>query len=300
MMRFLITALVLILPVVFPGPASADALLAFVSGNVRVNGMAATSGHRVPVGATIETFDGKATVLIEEGNVIHLGRNSRLKLTDHTLSRAGVSERVRVELKYGKARALVKKIRRKKSFSIRARSVTMGVRGTQVLVDVPRDIDDPMEFHTVEGIARLTVSHVKGLVQHAPNLKFKGGHGGTQGVTETSVTLRSNEGYVVGERIEKKPTAEKFEKATLASIGWGIAPKPRELKTSKDIREYKKNPRPFADRDGGRPDFLLGGEEGGEEAIAVGAPIELPVDPIEDGGSDAVVNISVSVTKMAP
>jgi hypothetical protein len=112
-----------------------------VKGVVLVDGVKARSGIKVRQSSVIETEQGgRATLLLGDGALFHLAENTSMKVSEFSAGgSAGSAQSATLELKVGRLRGLVldREGAGKKDIRIRARSATMGVRGTEVLVDVP-------------------------------------------------------------------------------------------------------------------------------------------------------------------
>jgi hypothetical protein len=97
--------------------------------------------------------EGQATLLLGKGSVIHLASNSKMLVNEYGVSATG-SEKGALELKFGRTRALIlNQTGDQKDIRIKARAATMGVRGTQIFMDVPAKADAPIVMATLEGKA---------------------------------------------------------------------------------------------------------------------------------------------------
>lgn len=127
--------------------------LGLVRGEVLLNDREVKSGADVREGATIEVKNGQATLLLGQGSVIHLASESKMVVTQFGVSPAG-EEGGNLDLKFGRTRALIlNQGSEKKDIKIKARSATMGVRGTEIFINAPRESSKPVEFFTLEGKA---------------------------------------------------------------------------------------------------------------------------------------------------
>jgi hypothetical protein len=126
--------------------------LGLVVGEVMVDGQLVKTGAKVRESSEIETKDGRTTLLLGAGSVFHIAANSKMLVNQFTKDKEG-KESADLELKFGKTRGLVldRNDNDKKDVKLRARSATMGIRGTEVLVDVPKDVSKPANFITIEG-----------------------------------------------------------------------------------------------------------------------------------------------------
>ncbi|HTL12260.1 MAG TPA: FecR domain-containing protein [Bdellovibrionota bacterium] len=127
-----------------------------LEGDVRINGDQAKRGQALLRGSVIETGKGKVTLLLGTDSVIHLDEDSRFKVSEFSVSGVGGTEAAALDLSYGKTRALIRSgSEGRKRFRIRTRTATLGVRGTQVVIEAPEDISKPQTFVTLDGLADL-------------------------------------------------------------------------------------------------------------------------------------------------
>lgn len=113
---------------------------------------------RAPVreGSVVEIKDGKATLLLGTGSVFHLAANSKMTVKEFGMRSDTKKEGGDVALSFGRTRALIlNKGSETKDVRIITRTATMGVRGTEVFVDVPKNLDSPVQFFTLEGLANV-------------------------------------------------------------------------------------------------------------------------------------------------
>ena len=75
-----------------------------VQGDVKVDSRPTAVGSKLKAGSTIETGNGKATLLVGGGSVMHLGEDSSLQIKAYTV--IAKKENVDVELHQGKLRGL--------------------------------------------------------------------------------------------------------------------------------------------------------------------------------------------------
>lgn len=129
------------------GPAS---VVAFVQGDVEVNGKRAAQGLILEEGDLIEVAEGRVTLIVDRDRVVHLGARTKVKLED--LKEGSQAE---LKLHYGAVRSLVKSSpARMRSFRVKTPSAVMGVRGTQFFVDLPRSGEltgEGLRVVTIEG-----------------------------------------------------------------------------------------------------------------------------------------------------
>lgn len=129
--------------------------ITLIRGEVELNQSAITKDTPVFLGDIIETVNGRATLLLGKESVLHISPKSKLKVDQFLVTPQ--AEASNVNLEKGKVRALVRSVGAKKAFSIRTRSATMGVRGTQIIVESPEDPKLPAQFATLEGSATVQV-----------------------------------------------------------------------------------------------------------------------------------------------
>lgn len=107
--------------------------VAFLEGNVQVNGKAARQGLALDQGDRIRVGDGRVTLILDRDRVVHLGANSSVLMEQLTAGTA-----VEMKLDYGAARNLIKTgSGATRTFKVKAASAVMGVRGTQFAVELP-------------------------------------------------------------------------------------------------------------------------------------------------------------------
>jgi hypothetical protein len=140
------------------GNAAAEdvGLIALAQGDVKVDGQRATNGQPVKEGSTVATGDGKASVFLGGGSIVHLDRDTTFQVKKFGAD-AGGGETGELELKKGKARGLFGGSGKKK-IRIETRTAVMGVRGTDVILVAPEDPDDPAELVLKEGSADVSLS----------------------------------------------------------------------------------------------------------------------------------------------
>jgi len=89
---------------------------------------------------------GRVKLVMQDGSIVYIGGQSRISVPDYSMKGKGLL-RGFFELMWGKARFLVKKLLREKAeFSVKTKTVTLGVRGTQFSIsypapDIPENVD---------------------------------------------------------------------------------------------------------------------------------------------------------------
>ncbi len=133
--------------------------LGMIRGEVWLDHHPVKSGIEVREGAVIEVKVGaNATLLLGQGSVIQLSADSKIVVHHFGVTPATQEEAGELELKFGKSRGLfLNEDQSKKKIMIRTRAATLGVRGTEVWIDVPKDESKSVQFFTIEGKAELTI-----------------------------------------------------------------------------------------------------------------------------------------------
>jgi hypothetical protein len=129
------------------------------------NRIAATSGTLLQVGDFVVSSDGRAKIQLNDGSILSLGENSRMRIGDY--QGAGNNFTTRLGMEGGTLRALYNKTVAQGRFEIETETAVAAVRGTDWLVEVTQ--------------ARTSVALVQGEVAVS-------GKGGAAGST---VVLRS-------------------------------------------------------------------------------------------------------------
>lgn len=139
---------------VFAAPSRPAGTLISVKGAVAVNRAPAKAPRAVMEGEEISTAeDSSCSILLGRDAVIHLGEKSIFKLTQVEIEKRKAS----LKLEQGKMRALLKtqtqrgRPREIEEFTVRSRSATLGVRGTQFVLESPADSREPERFVGIEG-----------------------------------------------------------------------------------------------------------------------------------------------------
>lgn len=110
-------------------------------GSVTVDGAAATRGQFVAENQTIVTAaNGRVEVVLDNGSVMRIGPNTRLKMTGLTLS--GRDQNTSTELQSGSVTMQVTRMNRNSSFSVSTVSAVAGVRGTYFYVNYDENSKD--------------------------------------------------------------------------------------------------------------------------------------------------------------
>jgi hypothetical protein len=130
--------------------------LGMLEGDVFIDQRMVSRNSPIREGATIEVKKGKATLLLGTGSVFHLTANTKMVVNQFGIRKDSKKEGGDVNLHFGRTRALIQnKGSETKDVRIITRMATMGVRGTEVFVDVPEDPSRPVQFFTMEGLAKV-------------------------------------------------------------------------------------------------------------------------------------------------
>ena len=141
---------------------SAQEVRAFVGGirgDVQVNGKRLTAPVEVPTGARLSTgLKSGCTLIVGQSQVVLIGVNTQLVLTEKWTKEQ--QSRTTIDIQQGRARALIRSGAAPLAaprFFIRSRSVSMGVRGTEIYVETPTQPNSPPLFATLRGEAELRI-----------------------------------------------------------------------------------------------------------------------------------------------
>ena len=130
--------------------------LGMVEGEVTVDSKQVQKAAKVFEGSVIEVKAGKATLILGKGSVFHLGADTKMVVNEFGVKPTTQTETGELDLKFGRTRALIlNKGAEKKDLKIKARAATMGVRGTEIYIDAPKDSQKAIQFFTLEGKAEV-------------------------------------------------------------------------------------------------------------------------------------------------
>lgn len=226
-----------------------------VMGTVLVDSVRVKTGAPVKVGAVIEVkSDSKATLLLGKGSVFQLAANSRLVVGEYGITPER-EEMASLDLKFGKTRALILNQGPKRELKIRTRAATMGVRGTEIFIDSPREANLPVKFMTIEGLADVQPGNTSSPIPLPQNQGWVGNPSAGQG--ESSAPSEA-----------PKPLSAAEISSTLAE--GGLAP---NSGVSEGASATLPPPPPGASRG------TLGGLSDG---FAVGPAMPVNLDPLQD------------------
>lgn len=111
-----------------------SAKITSVSGTVEVNGKAASKNQSLAKGQTVTTGSGsRADIQLDNGTVMRLGADSKLKITELVLE--GRASSTSTDLEKGSASMQVTRLNRGSSFSVSTVSAVAGVRGTYFYIN---------------------------------------------------------------------------------------------------------------------------------------------------------------------
>jgi hypothetical protein len=191
----------------FASPAGRVGQLGMIEGSVTVDTAPAKNGQVVHEGSVIEVDEGgRATLLLGKGSVFHLGGGTKFVVNRYGITRQSGEEIADLDLKFGKTRALILNQGGRRAIQIRSRSATMGVRGTEILIDAPRTEKDAVKFVTLEGLAELKMEGVAQPIPIEQNRGFssEGSPIATKEVSDARTTMQS-EGLAPGAPTSSEP-----------------------------------------------------------------------------------------------
>lgn len=140
----------------FAAEPKAVGQLSLIEGEVLLDQHPVKKNASVREGAVIEVKSGKATLLLGKGSVFHLAANTKMVVNQFGIQKDSKREGGELDLKFGRTRALIlNQGNEKRDLKIKARAATMGVRGTEIYIDAPRDSSAPVQFFTLEGQAEV-------------------------------------------------------------------------------------------------------------------------------------------------
>ena len=159
--------------------------LGSVEGEVWVDTKPVQKSAPVREGSVVEVKKGHATLLLGKGSVFNLAADSKIVVSQFMEKTDTNEEGAELDLKFGRTRALIlNEGKEKKDIRIKARAATMGVRGTEIFIDAPKDSGKPIQFFTLEGKAEVTAHPGAPVVPVAQN----------HGVTASGVSPTANTG----------------------------------------------------------------------------------------------------------
>lgn len=133
------------------------------SGNVQMTFL--KPGDKLFKGAIVNTgSNGSVKLLMTDRTILDLGPSSLFKMNDYQMKKGEVGDRkVDMSLDYGTVRASVneKLTTNKAKFTIRTKAATMGVRGTEFVVNAPIPVKDASGMAVEPPKMSLTVMHGK-------------------------------------------------------------------------------------------------------------------------------------------
>jgi hypothetical protein len=236
-----------------------------VRGVVRVDGKAVQENAVLKAGSVVDTGEGKCTLLLGKETVIHLDRGTRFLVKEYLARKGNQDPKAAFDLKYGRVRALIKSSgKEKKDFQFRTRAAVMGVRGTHVVLDVPRTGSAPESFVTLEGVAE--VSFVNAAAK--------------PGEEKPSAPIQVKENQSL--RVSASPaeagappqTAQNVNAAEVKEIAARVAPPTADVNTTREVRAWIEQGPPPA----GFQDFA------NENPFRrPPGPPPIPFDPVADG-----------------
>lgn len=224
--------LTILVAVLMSGTSFADGFgkivgqLGMVEGSVLVDNRVVAKNAPVREGATIEVKNGKATLLLGTGSVFHLSANSKMTVNQFGIRTDTKKEGGDVNLLFGRTRALIlNKGAETKDVRIMTRTATMGVRGTEVFVDVPKDPKMPVQFFTIEGLAKVDLPQ-------SPSIEIKQNQG-----------VSTGQGTKAGEVSVQEPTMNLSDvKKEIKNQGMSVAAAKTPNDMKKSLGEFNRDP----------------------------------------------------------
>ena len=162
--------------------------IGLVEGKVLVDSKPVNKNSPVREGATIDVASAsRATLILGKGSVFKLSADSKMLVTQYGVQESDKSENAQLELKFGRTRALILNQGERRDIKIKARAATMGVRGTEIFIDAPKEMKQPVQFFTIEGKADVfTVPGAKPIpLAQNQGLSANGSVGGGSGEART-------------------------------------------------------------------------------------------------------------------
>jgi hypothetical protein len=200
--------------------ASTVGVVTAIRGVVQVDGKRVQKDMLLNAGSVVETSEGKCALLLGQETVVHLDRGTRFLVNEYLAGQGKREPKASFDLKYGRVRALVRSTgQEKKDFQFRTRAAVMGVRGTHVLLDVPRLGAKPESLLTLEGVASVSFLNK---ANRAP------------------VELRENQTLRVSQAESPAPQAppQNLSSEQAKQIAERVAPPVSEVSTLKEVRSW--------------------------------------------------------------
>jgi hypothetical protein len=261
-----------------------------VKGMVFVDRVEARSGTRVRETSVIETSPGaRATLLLGDGALFHLAENTTIRVSDYSKSDGSAqsgkpSQKATLELKVGRLRGLVldRDGSGRRDIRIRARSATMGVRGTEILVDVPQNSAESPTFFTVEGSTLVNIDGQQAPVALSSN----------QGV---QVNAPAREDVSGGGQSGSAPVSQgiSVNAASVSNVANDAGLKPPDAPRSAGDTRSLANANAPGTKPPGPPPLILPPPPSFTGPVSIPSAPQVFVDPVADGGSSRVLRVLV-------
>jgi len=240
--------------------------IGLISGTVLLDSVTVKKGAPVKEGAVIEVKSGsKATLILGKGSVFQIGADSKMIVGEYGISPER-EELANLDLKFGRTRALILNQGPKRELKIKTRAATMGVRGTEVFVESPKEISKPVQFFTIEGLAEVKFG------DSAPAIPLPQNQGIESGTKSES---QDESGRAEAPPPAPKPLNPVEVKAALSQ--GGLQPESSALPGNGGPLPP---PPPAANR---------GGVGGLSDGFAVGPSVPMNLDPLQDGAYRPVI-----------
>lgn len=241
--------------------------LASVTGEVWLNDQPGKPGMKVSEGSRIRTKQGKCTLLLGASSVIHLDVETEFVVKEYHIQGKEENE-AEFDLKFGRTRALIRNTGKKKKFRFQSRSATMGVRGTHVFIETPKNVETPQTFLTIEGDASVAIPTAQGAPR---SIQLK---------PRQAMEIGSSEGGQGSGGVESV-NVRQMGAEEVQEIAESVAPPPQEFQTQDQMQNPDRKPRPPREHHRFGPD------------IPIPPGFFAPVDPVADNRPPAKVTISV-------
>jgi hypothetical protein len=249
-----------------------------IRGAVRVDGKSAQENSVLKTGSVVETGEGKCTLLMGKETIVHLDRGTRFVVKEYLARQGNQDPKAAFDLKYGRVRALIKSSgKEKKDFQFRTRAAVMGVRGTHVVLDVPRTGSAPESFVTLEGVAEVSfISTSAKPGEEKPSAPIQ---------VKENQSLRVSASPADGGAPPAQQAPQNVNAEQVKDIAARVAPPTADVNTTREVRAWIEQGPPPA----GFQDFA------NENPFRrPPGPHHIPFDPVADGMKS--VNFSATVT----
>lgn len=268
-----------------PAVAPGIGVLSGVLGDVKLDNLQAKNGMPLKATSIVKTRNGKCTLLIGEETVVHLDKNSQISVAEY-LKDNPQKEKLSLDLKYGRLRALVaNKKNKEKNFNIKTRTAVMGIRGTHVYVESPIG-QGPPTFLTIEGTAEIRIPATTnttdpGSAEKKTDAQKADTPSNPPSVApEKVIKLEANQ-MLRGTEGAGQPVS--VQASTAIALAANIAPPPKPPSDLREFKEQTENKPP--------PPPPPSGAVDGERPPPPPPPPPPPLDPTIDTSNTAPVDV---------